>query len=239
MPHTVKTITDNDTGLHVDLVIDEYPHSPRTDRDNLSVIVVDHRDWNLGDTHSYPLRDMIETAWGDPEPVGASIAEDYGARVRLPLEMAGDRYSPKLRVADDPHAEGVVGWIMDTYASRRLLGCEDHSDKKIREMLESELEEYNMYLRGEVFGIIVYDGDEPCDSLWEILGEDYALEEARRLLEEMGEAIRQEPTWLVTTETTVRATSQEDAIERATRWHHSGDRVTRSTATQLTGEPSR
>lgn len=234
--HVITTMTHTTSNLHAEVVIDEHPWSPRTDMDNLGFIIVESRDWNLGDSHHYPLRDMIEVEWGDVTAVGARIAEDVGARVAYALELREDRYiGAQLSIITDtdPDPERVAGYIMDTDASRRIMGLEDATDETLRESLEAEVSLYNEYLRGDVFGIIVYDEDEMLDSVWGVYGEEYALAEADNLLDEQDRGRRHESLWRVVTETYVRAATEAEALERVSEYRYSGDRRSESKATKV------
>lgn len=233
--HVIKTVTHLTSNLHAEVVIDEHPWNPRTDMDNLGFIIVDSRYWNLGDSHHYPLRDMIEQEWGDVTAVGAKIAEDVEARVAYALELRERYVGAQLSIITDtgPDFGRVVGYIMDTDASRKMMGSEDATDEALQKVLREELSLYNEYLRGDVFGIIVYDEDEMLDSVWGVYGEEYALEEAYNLLDEQDRGRRHEPLWRVVTETYVRAATEAEALERVSEYRYSGDRRSESKATKV------
>lgn len=57
--------------------------------------------------------------------------------------------------------------------------------EKIKEILRGEVEIYDQYLRGEVYGFIVEDDDgEHIDSCWGFYGDtDYPLKEARGVID--------------------------------------------------------
>jgi hypothetical protein len=53
-------------------------------------------------------------------------------------------------------------------------------------VLAQEVRTYDKYLRGEYVGYVVRDErGEKCESCWGIDDEDYALEEAKRVVEQM------------------------------------------------------
>jgi hypothetical protein len=57
--------------------------------------------------------------------------------------------------------------------------CPKNDRERIMEILESEVKEYDEYLRGEVYGYKIKDrnGNE-IDSLFGIIGRDWAIKEA-------------------------------------------------------------
>lgn len=84
-----------------------------------------------------------------------------------------------------PWDSGQVGWI---YVSREDV-LKEYSRKrmsrklrdKVEQILRGEVETYDQYLRGDVYGYVIRKDDETEDSCWGFYGMDYCLEEARRI----------------------------------------------------------
>lgn len=57
--------------------------------------------------------------------------------------------------------------------------------KKAREMAQGKIDEWNQYLSGDVWGVVIEDDNgNHLDSCWGFYGRKYAEEEAARMLEE-------------------------------------------------------
>jgi hypothetical protein len=88
---------------------------------------------------------------------------------------------------NDRWDSGQVGWA---YASNKAI-AEEYGDtspeniEKARALLESEVDTYDCYLRGECYGFELYEGGELKDSCWGFLGHfDEALKSIREYLPE-------------------------------------------------------
>jgi hypothetical protein len=58
--------------------------------------------------------------------------------------------------------------IKETYL---ITEVDDEHREKARELMTNEVREYDDYLTGNVYGYIIYDGDESVDSCWGFLGD--------------------------------------------------------------------
>ena len=97
----------------------------------------------------------------------------YPYLVSLPLWLydhggitisCGDRVYPY----NDRWDSGLVGWII--YAKQAEDG-EDWREKAFARM-RAEVEEYDHYLTGEVYGFTLYENGEETDSCWDFYGDD-------------------------------------------------------------------
>ncbi len=72
-----------------------------------------------------------------------------------------------------PWDSGQVGWIYaDADAIKENYGeVTPETVAKARELLESEVKEYDYYLTGQCYGFKLYEGDAEIDSCWGFLGE--------------------------------------------------------------------
>jgi len=159
---------------------DEDPVCDPRDNDNLGVMACFHKRYNLGDKTDLHSEDY--SGWNEMEK--ALIKQ--GAYVILPLYMmdhSGLTINTTGFEASDPQRWdwGQIGFIYVTKEKARQeygkLG------KKTREtatkVLLGEVEEYDTYQRGEVFGTVKETFDENkvqtgCDHVWGHIGLDWA-----------------------------------------------------------------
>jgi hypothetical protein len=88
----------------------------------------------------------------------------------------------------DPWDAGQVGWII---ASRdkilefmRIKRLTAKARARISQVLMSEVETYNKYLQGDIYGYIIKDNnDKVIDSLWSIEDEEVAMTEAKSAID--------------------------------------------------------
>ena len=160
---------------------DQDPESPR-DWETLGTMVCAHKRYRLGDVQAdreYPNAD----SWDE---IKAQIEQENGPCIMLPLYLY-DHGGMTMSTAgfNCPWDSGMVGIIycpreraLGEYSSKRLT-------KTIRERvvraLTSEVEEYDKYLTGDVWGYVIEDAEtgEHIDSCWGMFGYDYCEQEAR------------------------------------------------------------
>ena len=158
-PYTVKVVQDDD------------PMNPRKDYDHLGRMVCFHRRYNLGDKHSFDIESAKEFR---------KQKNVYS----LPLYLY-DHSGITMRTGpfSCPWDSGCVGFI---YIERETFLKEfgyKKMTKKVKEhlykVLEAEVEEYDNYLTGEVYGYIVETEDgEFVDSCYGYFGDTkYCLNE--------------------------------------------------------------
>lgn len=168
---------------------DEITESPR-EWDNLGRMVCFHRRYSLGDDHNYHPSD-----YGSWEEVKEAIEKDYDVAVILPLYMYDHS---GITISTNPFScpwdSGQIGWIFATKEDiRKEFGVKRVSKKMIEraeEILLAEVEIYDSYLRGEVYGYIVEDKEgNVIDSCWGFYSikdmKEYVPEEFKNLLNEV------------------------------------------------------
>jgi hypothetical protein len=162
---------------------DENAESPRTSMDNFGTMVCFHSSYNLGDKHDYVFRKY--TSW---EEMKNDIIRKEKVGVILPLYLyVHSGKTMKTTSFNDTWDSGQVGFIfvskekmLKEYGGKRV-------GKKLREKvtayLKGEVETYDQYLTGDVYGyrITNTDTDEEVDSCWGYYGEDYCMKEAEEL----------------------------------------------------------
>jgi hypothetical protein len=157
----------------VKVVQDDYPLNPRTEYDNLCTMVCFHRRYNLGDKHNFT-----------PESIREYLSENKKTVFWKPLYLYDHS---GITISTGPFScpwdSGQVGYI---YIERETFLKEfgfKKMTKKAKERLDSlltgEVEEYDNYLTGEVYGFMVEDEEENIvDSCWGFIGDqEYCLKE--------------------------------------------------------------
>lgn len=162
---------------------DEDPRNPRTDYDNFGTMVCFHGRYDLGDKHDIRLEDI-----GGGEALDEYLRKKLHAVVILPLYLY-DHSGITIRTSSFscPWDSGQVGFI---YVSREKA-VEEFGNltkakfKKIEALLESEVETYDQYLCGDVYGYVLKDYGKEVESCWGFYGLDYIREEVARLASDL------------------------------------------------------
>jgi len=155
----------------VKVIQDENPLDPRVDFDNVAHMICFHRRYDLGDKHNF-------NTWRDEELLSLLKRKDV---YWLPLYLY-DHSGITMSTGSFscPWDSGQVGYIyMERSEYLKNWNKKKADKKKIYEILKAEVETYDNYLTGEVYGYIVEDenGDN-VDSCWSYFGDSkYALED--------------------------------------------------------------
>jgi hypothetical protein len=170
-------------GLTVEIHYDDSPESPR-EWSNVGHMVCWHRRTNLGDetirTEDYANMDALLDSF-----------RDQGARVILPLWLY-EHGGMSMRVGDgnafsDEWDSGLVGFIYDTPEGVKECIGDDATEEQIKACLVQEVETYDEFLQGMVYGYEVKDVEgEVLDACWGYYGSDHVRQSAREAAE--GEA---------------------------------------------------
>lgn len=168
------------------VVVDDDPGNPRIDWDNLGLMVFFHKRYNLGDKdHGFNERDYH--SWTGLE---RAILKKHGLGLVLPVYMydhSGITISTKPFSC--PWDSGQIGLIYGSFKKfKEAWGWKAMNTSrraKVLEVLQGEVETYDQYLRGDVYGIELYQqgDDEPIDSCYGFYGEESAEEEIKALAE--------------------------------------------------------
>jgi len=172
---------------------DECPLNPR-EWDNLGTMVCWHRHYFLGDKHDY--RTLTEFLEALAEEIGLENIE-YETRqellnlvslraVILPLYLYDHS---GLTISTEPFScswdSGQVGWIYVTHDNikKEYRELTPETIAKATKILEGEVEVYNQYLCGDVYGYVVEERTqcptcgrinvEVIDSCWGFYGDDF------------------------------------------------------------------
>lgn len=187
---------DLPNGRKLEIHHEEDPESPRT-WDNLCTMVCQHKRYNLGDNHDIDLsecRTWAAVQWAIKRYVKA--AGDKKVAIIRPLYLydhSGLSISTRgFRQYDSAGWDwGQIGWIYCTerqieaeYGRNEndILSASERHRKKMEQRLQGEVETYDQYLRGDIYGFIVRKA--PCehcgaksgveDSCWGYYGTDIA-----------------------------------------------------------------
>jgi hypothetical protein len=188
-------------GFTITIEQDQDAENPRTMWDQVGTMVCFHSRYDLGDKHSYTdpedaLRDILEIEWDYDDDYEINELWDKLEKVAyvLPLFLY-DHSGITMNTTGFSCGwdSGQVGFI---YAMKDKAEKEwsNATKEKCLSYLEGEVETYDQYLTGDVYGFIVEDpeGYVDDDSCWGFYGHDYCLEEARSAADWMQEAIDQE-----------------------------------------------
>lgn len=163
----------------IKIIADDSPESPR-EWDNMGHMVCVHRRYNLGD-------EQLSDAYSGWDEIDTMLRRDRNAAVVLPLYLF-DHSGITISTSSFscPWDSGRVGAI---YVTREKLQKEygvKRLTKKIiakaQEVLEAEVEAYDQYLRGDVYGYQIYEknnDEDDVEASWNFYGQEYCLEEAR------------------------------------------------------------
>lgn len=168
-------------GKTIKIYQDTEPENPR-EWDNLGTMVCWHPDYTLGD-------EQIDIPHGYKD-IAISLNElglDDLPRVYLPLYLY-DHSGITMQTSpfSDDWDSGQVGFIYATAEQIRKWCRVQRIIKRLEERVKSiliqEVNVYNQYLTGDVWGYVIRDGDtKHLDSCSGFYGLDYAREEAKRV----------------------------------------------------------
>lgn len=160
-------------GTTLEMIQDTDPANPRTERDNLGTMICFHKRYSLGDKHDYDTNQF--TSWED---MRNKLVNRLDIAVILPLYLY-DHSS--ITIATTPFScpwdSGQIGYVYVTKEKARKEYMVKRLTKQklalIEKVLLTEVETYDQYLTGDVWGYRVYnsDGDE-IESVWGFYGDD-------------------------------------------------------------------
>ena len=176
-------LADNKT---LEVTQDEYPNNPRHD-DNLSTMICFHNRYSLGDKHTYKHQDY--SGWAEMEK---AIIKNEKTAIILPLYLYDHS---GITISTTPFSckwdSGQIGFVFiskdkvkNNYGVKRVTKKE--IEKATKNIL-AEVETYDLYLRGEVYGYtLINENGEIEDSCWGFFGSDI---ETNGILDNIGEKI--------------------------------------------------
>jgi hypothetical protein len=175
----VKTIHHN--GRTINIFQDECIFSPR-ENDNICIFHIAHRRYSFGDKN-YNDAESIHAAEAEARQNGSVILPlymyDHSGQT---ISLNGDRYP-----YNDRWDAGQVGFVeVPKKAMLENWGKKNFTQKlkaKAVEVAESEVEEMDSFMRGEVYGYSINDVEDSC---WGFIGDiKYCIEEAKSVVDDM------------------------------------------------------
>lgn len=159
-------------GYEIKIEQDEDSQNPRTEFDNLGKMICFHGRYSLGDKNDYNHKDY--PGWDKLE---AAIIEGEKAVISLPIYMY-DHGGLTINTTgfSCPWDSGQIGFIVapaaavrEEYKVKRIIT--KAVIEKVKKVLLGEVETYDQYLRGDVYGYTVKDPNgEIVDSCWGFFG---------------------------------------------------------------------
>lgn len=168
------------------VVPDDTPENPR-EWSTLTTMVCFHHRYNFGDKHDYTL----DEGWD--ELYKTILALEQPIMIKPLYAYIHSGVVLKTSPFNDPWDSGQVGFIYIPRKHLKEIAAHASSKTKLSKqdanradrIIEGELESYNQFLSGDVWGVIVEDpNDDTIDSLWSLFGHKYAMEEAQRMLKD-------------------------------------------------------
>jgi hypothetical protein len=174
-----KELIKEDNGLSVSLIQDEDAQNPREDYDNFGTMVCFHRRYTLGDKHEFSTPDEFLEWWKENGKGGELLCLGLLDHSGLHMYSGSGAHWTDSAGWDS----GQVGWIYVTAQQIRDCFMVKHISKKTRQRaiknLEGEIETYDQFLTGDVWGYVIEGTDEEeHDSCWGFFGSTYAKTEA-------------------------------------------------------------
>ena len=180
----VKLEGEGNKMLSYRIEVEDDPMNPRIGWDNFGTMLCFHKRYTLGDE-----TELKANSFNDWEEVSRYLRDTLKAIIILPLYLI-DHSGISISVGsfNDSWDSGQVGFI---YITRDKM-LEEFEWKNLtakrREqivlLLEGEVETYNSYLTGMVYGFVIEDNDgEVIDSCWGFYEESDCKSEAQKSME--------------------------------------------------------
>lgn len=199
--------TEEYNGYVIKIFTDDDPENPRGES-NLGIMACWHRRYNLGDEgadlnvrpeHFFKILAQ-QQGLPVPEDIGEFIDLDDN-EAKEALENAGVVILPLylydhsgITMSTAPFGDrwdsGQVGWIYTTPEKMKEFGVDGKTKEEIEKSLCAEVEVYDKYLTGDVYGFRIYkkpedpadeDEGEEVESCWGFYGEEECLDKAKSI----------------------------------------------------------
>jgi len=178
-------------GYTVNIYPDEDAPNPRKEFDHLGTMVCFHRRYNLGDEHEFRDHDELRDFLKEEKPICLPLyLYDHSG---ITISTGNERFR-----ACDPQGWdwGMLGYIYVTKEDvRKVYGVKRVTRKilaMVTKLLVAEVEEYDHYLAGNVYGYKITKDGKPqsgdvLDSCWGFFGypEDYMISAAKSVVDHM------------------------------------------------------
>ena len=139
----------------IKVIQDEYTESPR-EWENTGTMICFHKRYSLGDSHDLKSEDYC--SW---QEVKEEIEKMYQPFMILPLYLYDHS---GITISTSPFScrwdSGQVGFIFVTEQKIKeefIETAEKDLEKRVRDILNAEVETFDKYIRGEVYGYVAED----------------------------------------------------------------------------------
>jgi hypothetical protein len=177
---------------------EDYDFNPRTDMDNLGIMICFHKRYDLGD-NVYDLSSNDFKGWDELE---SYIAKKLHGVLIMPLYML-DHSGLTISTNDfhDPWDSGQIGFIFTTREKIRECYMKKHISEKTMKRAEKvllcEVTMYDQYLRGEVYGYEIFDTKgKSVESVSGHFGWDWVKEAAMDAVDSLIEGPKPNRSWV-------------------------------------------
>ena len=166
----IKTFRVGET-MTAEIYHDPDPTNPRKEFDHLAEMVCRHGRYNLGDRQEGPYtEEELREAYPDILTVLPLYLYDHSG-LTVATTPFGSRWD-----------SGQIGWAFVRKEGAEKMGCVGQAwgEKQLKEAIVGEVEEYDSFLTGEVYGYRVKSpSGEELDSCWGFIGDmEYVESEA-------------------------------------------------------------
>jgi len=140
---------------YMEIDVDEYAESPREFDDIVKMLFI-HKRYDLGDKHECFNPDSFDS-WDDiKQYIQDELSGMYIRKVYM-LDHSG--LSISLRDFCDSWDSGVIGFV---YIPAGYVQKYKIDEEQANNIISSSIEEYDNYLRGEIYRFYIYD-EKICD----------------------------------------------------------------------------
>ena len=195
--YDVHTEVYKDHTIHIQP--DDNNESPRTSMDNLATMVCFHKRYALGDKgHGFRMKDY--SSW---EELEKAICKQEDIAAILPIYMY-DHSGLTINTTgfSCPWDSGQIGFV---FISKKKIR-EEYNVKRIShktlklaiKVMQGEIETYDQYLRGDIYGYVIDGPDEEnIDSCWGFYTDengnyDYCIGEAKGVIDHITKKAQEE-----------------------------------------------
>jgi len=164
----------------IEIVPDENCDNPIQNWDMLGEYFCWHRRYNLGNSTRFTTpEEVVKHAKQTNSLLFPLYMYEHSGIV---LSISNSHYP-----FNDRWDAGQLGYVMvdrdkalKEFGKNRLT---EHLKKKIHQIIEGEVETYNQYLAGDVYGFVISQNGEQIDSCWGFYGQEDCLTEAKVIVD--------------------------------------------------------
>ena len=178
MSEAIETV--NYKNYRIEVFTDEHCENPVQNWDMLGEYFCWHRQYNLGNSKRFETpEEVVEYAKKTNSMLFSLYLYDHSG---IALSLSNSHYP-----FNDRWDAGQVGFVLvDREKALKEYGKKKLSKQlrqRISQVIEGEVETYNQYLSGDVYGYVVSKDREETDSCWGYYGIDCCLDEAKGIVD--------------------------------------------------------